>query len=126
MIEQWLPMKKVPAVLRWTGTMLIVILGFVVFRADTLQQGLQIIQTMFTGWGSTNAQTTVLHQVWTPALAVAVLLSVVFSMPIVPVLKNWHNHWLYKGSFAMSVVLLILVMLNLAGGSYNPFIYFRF
>lgn len=126
MLEQWIPCRRLPSCLRWAGTMLIVILGFVVFRADTLTQGLQIIKTMFTGFDSTAAQQTVLHQVWTPALAGAMIFSVIFSMPIVPWFKCKNIGWLYQGSFAMSILLLLLVMLNLAGGSYNPFIYFRF
>lgn len=126
MLEQWIPMKKVPTLLRWLGTILVVLLGFVVFRADTLSQGLQIITTMFTGFGSSPAQMSFLRQVWTPALGAAIVFAMIFSLPVVTVVEGMNIKWIHRGSYVISICLLILVLMNLAGGSYNPFIYFRF
>ncbi|WP_305179170.1 MBOAT family O-acyltransferase [Faecalibaculum rodentium] len=126
MLEQWVPLKRVPVVLRWLATMLIVILGFVIFRADTLHQGIQIIQTMFTGFSAEPSQVNLLHRIWTPVLVFAIFLAAVFSFPVVPAIKKLDIPCIQAGSFGLSIVMLVLIMLNLAGGSYNPFIYFRF
>lgn len=123
MAEQVLPMKKMPRILRHGYTLLVVCLGFVVFRADTLTQGLQIIGEMF-GLSSTTDASLLSAQL-TPLFFVTLICAVVGSLPLSKRINQSSRVWKTAG-FLYSFVLLILCMLNLSAGTYNPFIYFRF
>ena len=50
LFEQVCPVKKLPKVLAHIYALLVVCVGFVMFRADTFGQGMFMIGTMFSGW----------------------------------------------------------------------------
>lgn len=130
MIESLLPRrKKAPAFLGHLYALLVVTVGFVLFRADTLSQGLAIIGAMFTGFsfGEELMSTAVLQL--TPLFLFMTAAGIICAAP-------WKE-WLEKSgrkllplvegfSYPISIALLILCVLSLSGGTYNPFIYFRF
>lgn len=105
-------------------TMLVVICGFVIFRADTIGQAGHILASMFTGFGAKSSELMLIAKLLTPYNVVCLFAAVVLCAPV--------SKWIAKKikypvvSYAASVVLLILCMMNLASSSYNPFIYFRF
>ncbi|MBD5451115.1 MAG: MBOAT family protein [Lachnospiraceae bacterium] len=105
-------------------TMLVVICGFVIFRADTIGQAGHILASMFTGFRANAVEFVFLAKLLTPYNIVCLIAAVVLSMPV--------SKWLAQKikapvvSYAASVILLILCIMNLASSSYNPFIYFRF
>ena len=107
-------------------TLLVVGLGFVVFRASSIPEGLDIISAMFTGWNFTDAGTVALHSILTGEAAVMIVLSVFFAMPI----KNWTQEKLGRyaepASYAVCLVLYLLCIAKLASGGFAPFIYFQF
>ncbi len=123
MAEQVLPVKKMPRVLRHLYALLVVCLGFVMFRADTLTQGVQMIGEMFGYSGATNSA--VLLEQLTPLFLVTVTFAIVGSLPLSQRINQTSRVWKTAG-FLYSLVLLVLCMLNLSAGTYNPFIYFRF
>ncbi|MBR5797797.1 MAG: MBOAT family protein [Clostridia bacterium] len=110
-------------------TMLIAIIGWVLFRAETMGKAWQYICTMFrfSDWG------------WVRAVAqldgytlVIILLGIVCSFPIVPVVREKLRKYSW-GETAVSIIgavsmltLLLLSIFCLTGSDYNPFIYFRF
>ena len=110
-------------------TMLIAIIGWVLFRAETMGKAWQYLCTMFrfSNWG------------WIKAVAqldgytlVILLLGVVCSFPIVPVVREKLRKYSW-GETAVSIIgavsmltLLLLSIFCLTGSDYNPFIYFRF
>lgn len=130
MIESLLPRrKKAPVFLGHLYALLVVTVGFVLFRADTLSQGLAIIGAMFTGFsfGEEMMSTAVLQL--TPLFLFMTAAGIICAAP-------WKE-WLEKSgrkllplvegfSYPISIALLILCVLSLSGGTYNPFIYFRF
>ena len=130
MIESFLPKgKKAPALLGHLYALLVVTVGFVLFRADTLSQGLAMIAAMFTGFsfGEEMMSTAILQL--TPLFLFMTAAGVICAAP-------WKE-WLEKKgrkllpmvesfSYPVSIALLILCILSLSGGTYNPFIYFRF
>lgn len=135
LLEQWVDLKKIPAFLRWIGTMLVVILGFVVFRADTLGAGFQIIGRMFAGgWQNSG----LLGPLMTPVCICAFVSAAIFSLPWSKWMQAWlPNHGqaesgsllqsvMQSGQYAISLLLLCASILMLSAGGYNPFIYFRF
>lgn len=56
LLEEVLPVRKFPRVFRHIYTMLVVCVGFVMFRADTFVQGIKMIGTMFAGWSFGSSQ----------------------------------------------------------------------
>lgn len=130
MLESILPKKwKAPAFLRHLYTLLVVTVGFVFFRADTIGQGWRLVKAMFTGFTFTPVMVTSFLQMLNPLFLTMVVLGCAGAMPV----KEWvekRGGWL-KGmlegfSYPVSLALLILSILSLSGGTYNPFIYFRF
>jgi len=132
LIEEFLPIRKLPGFFRHIYAMLVVCIGFVMFRADTFSQGIQMIETMFTGWNfdSTSIQVAVY---WLNPFYLVILFVGIFGC--MPILRSLHaftertpvvKRIVVPFSYVGSVLLLLLSMLSLSSGTYNPFIYFRF
>lgn len=107
-------------------TLLVVGLGFVMFRAGSIAEGMGIIGAMFTGWRFTAAGTVALHSILTGEAACMMAAGILFAMPI----KNWAEHKLAKyaqpASYAACLVLYVICLAKLASGGFAPFIYFQF
>ena len=132
LLELVLPLKKLPQVFRHVYTLLVVCIGFVIFRADTITQGLQIIGQMFCGWDFGSAKMIFTLEQLTPMFIFMFIIAIAGSTPWV---EKVQRHWsrgssisavLQPASYVFTVILLFLCMLSLASGTYNPFIYFRF
>ena len=109
-------------------TLFVVGIGFVMFRATSLSQGFAIISAMFTGFSFSTESTVLLHKLCTPATVTALILSIVACLPVTPWLQRLP-FWQKYGtpiSFVLSLLLLLLCLLNLAAGSFAPFIYAQF
>lgn len=104
-------------------TLLAVLIGFVIFRADSLGQAFSYIGTMFS-FTATAAGTMEALSVLNPLFIITLILAVVFSMPVSKLIKN--KKMKFYGGLAVSLLLYLLCILEIAAGSYNPFIYFRF
>lgn len=132
LLEEVLPVKKLPKVLQHMYAFLVVCIGFVMFRADTFSQGMIMIGKMFTGWEFETLQMTGALSVLTPVFLITLVCAAIGSMPVLPKLKVWVGTNIVKSqaaelfSYIGTVLLLVLCMLTLSGGTYNPFIYFRF
>ncbi len=131
LIETYAPKIKLPKIIKHIYLLLVVTVGFVIFRADTLSQGIMIIEKMFSGFNMNSSALSLFMGEMTPLFITALIFAVVFSLPV----KNFIisktqgtkaisvvNSLTYIGS----LVLLAVCIINLASGSYNPFIYFRF
>lgn len=131
LLEEIFPIRKLPRILGHIYTILIVCLSFVIFRADTLHQGIGIIVKMFFGWNFSEGQMTFMLEQLTPMFLLMFATAFVGCMPLGAYIRQWGsrigiNHVLRTGSYIGSILLLMLCMCKLASGSYNPFIYFRF
>ncbi len=104
--------------------LLVVTVGFVIFRADTMGQGLLFIREMFTGFHFESAAMSLAVQQLTPLYLFVLVISAVASAPV----KRYFEK--YKGyeplTWFASLAGLVLCILSLSGSTYNPFIYFRF
>lgn len=104
--------------------LLVVIVGWVFFRADTIGQAFNWVATMFVGW---SASPEAMALVWAQLTPLNIFIAVVGSVCALPILDKLRgNALLEKFSWPATIVLLVLCMVSLAGGGYNPFIYFRF
>lgn len=105
-------------------TMLVIICGFVIFRADTIGQAVHIFGAMFTGFHMEVVEMMILAKLLTPWNVACAIVAAVLSTPVSCWLKQTiKNEAVY---YTASLVLLAVCIMELASGSYNPFIYFRF
>ena len=103
-------------------TLLVVVLGFTLFRADTLAQAGAMYAAMFSGIGLHWLGTAAVWAKFTPAFALALCLALLLCTPV----AREHTPKRESVTFIGSLGLLLLCMMYLAAGSFNPFIYFRF
>ena len=118
-----LPVKRFKG--RLTGrvyTLLVVVLGFTLFRADTLAQAGAMFAAMFTGVGLEWAGTAAVCARLTPVFLLTLAFALALSFPVSKRLRPKND----TVTFAGALVLLVLCMFNLSAGTFNPFIYFRF
>lgn len=112
-------------------TMLVVVLGFTLFRADDLAAAGVMFSQMFTGFHFTAPKTLTLISLLDRRtvffLIAAVLLA--FGLPqklvltISKPIPDSACQWVRAGAYA---VLFVLCVLNLSSTSFDPFIYFQF
>ena len=103
-------------------TLLVVVLGFTLFRADTLAQAGAMFAAMFTGIGLEWAGTAAVCARLTPVFLLTLAFALALSFPVSKRFQTKND----TVTFAGALVLLVLCMFNLSAGTFNPFIYFRF
>ena len=107
-------------------TLLVVILGFAMFRADSVTQGFSLIGTMFTGFSFADAGTVALHSLVTFEVVAMMLLGIVLSMPVrEKLVAKMAKYWEPLVSVA-ALVLFVLCIVKLAAGDFAPSIYAGF
>lgn len=116
-LESFVPKQKRPIWLGVPLTFLAVLIGWVVFRADTLPDALAYYRALL-GLGGTARLFTL-----TPRALLALLLATLGATPLPGRMGRWLPHCA-RG--LLSLICAILCLLSLASASYNPFIYFRF
>ena len=104
--------------------LLVVCVGFVFFRADTMKQGCFWIREMFTDFGWKASAMSLTLQQLTPVYLVTLAAALVAAVPVNSMLKKYK--WYEGFTYVLSLAGFALCVLSLAGGTYNPFIYFRF
>lgn len=138
LFETYCPIvKKAPKVIARIYTLLVVCVGFVMFRADTLTEGLFMIKQMFTGFSMDPASMSFAVQQLTPWFVVMLAAGIIGAAPIRKLVDHIRENvqpevlagkWktVQIVLYVASTVLLIWCMIRLSGSTYNPFIYFRF
>lgn len=131
LLEEVLPIRKLPKFLGHIYALLVVCVGFVIFRADTIHEGLGMIGQMFTGLDFSAVKMAAALEYLTPMFLLISVVAIIGCGPLVGWIrrttagKNMVSVF-RPASYAASILLLLLCMLSLASGAYNPFIYFRF
>lgn len=121
-----IPAKKLEKSRVWCHvyTLAVVCLGFVMFRADSLDQGFSMLAAMFTGFPFTEACTVGLHSLLSQEVLVMLVLGVILSMPVGPWLRS--KKLAEPISYGAAALLLVLCIIKLAAGEFTPAIYARF
>jgi D-alanyl-lipoteichoic acid acyltransferase DltB (MBOAT superfamily) len=125
-------LEKTPSAFRHIYTMLIVVLSWVLFRADSLPQAVSHIGAMFGAGGAalSDGQTIYLLKEYWPELIVSVIAVMPVKNAVQSLLKKRETGFgrllLVWGPRLLGLVLLAFSYLKLVIGSFNPFIYFRF
>lgn len=129
MLEEYIPFigkkgGKFKSFFQHVYALLVVCVGFVFFRADTMKQGCFWIREMFTDFGWKASAMSLTLQQLTPVYLVTLAAALVAAVPVNSMLKKYK--WYEGFTYVLSLAGFALCVLSLAGGTYNPFIYFRF
>ncbi len=125
------------APLQHAYTMAVVMVGWVFFRADTLTHAMLFLKAM-AGLGA--GAPTPYATAWflTPVVWLSLLAGIVLSAPVAPRLAQWRDRVVGDGArpaaaWSMAAaasagftILLLASIIQVAAGTYDPFIYFRF
>ena len=114
-------------VLRRSYTLLFVMLGWVIFKSDSLSHTWQYFGAMLGGNGLGFADGRFVQDFRTALLPLAA--AVLFSMPVAPFLKtrmNTQRPVLQILYYAVLFALFVLSVASIESSAHNPFIYFNF
>ena len=108
---------------------LVVLLGFVFFRTDTINQAFLFIKQLF--WYKPVYDIDILTFVLRKETILAYILAFLFSFPVYKNLKSileihFSNSSIWLIKTPVFICLLLICYTYIAIGAYNPFIYFRF
>lgn len=125
--------NPVETVLKHLYTLLVVLIGFVIFRADNMGQTFSMIGAMFSGIRASAQTGLLLAQCLTPLTMFALLFGLVGSTPVLPMVCRKAEQQtgsvyvcLRVLSYVGALILLLVDILHLSAASYVPFIYFQF
>lgn len=116
--------RGIKKLLRHLYVVLAVMVGFVFFRADDMHQGICWVYKMFAGLQFDDSAMRLALSMLTPVHIVVFLAGILASGPLIK--RARQSRVLSKMVWPCSIILLICCMMSLAGGTYNPFIYFQF
>jgi hypothetical protein len=107
-------------------TALVVVLNWVIFRADSLSDAVKYLGTMF----GTNIQNGFVEEFFTSCISSAIPLLVVSLIGITPILKKLfatleqkHAGWIEN---IWLILIFVLSLIHCVSSTYSPFIYFNF
>jgi alginate O-acetyltransferase complex protein AlgI len=131
--------KKLPKFILHIYTLLVVCVGFVIFRADNISQAFFMLQQMFTGFDLSSASVSLAVQQFSPWFIFVAIIAIIGVAPIRPIADKVRNiissdveiiskkrMVIQVSLYVISFVLLFWCIIRLSGEAYNPFIYFRF
>lgn len=124
-------LPKVPAVIRRILTLLLVVLGWILFRSDSVAKAGMYYQALFGGSGFSSSQTVyyLREHSW------EFICCILAALPITRVLekrflgsgaKPWTRTTARVLSMAFAALVFLLSYMQLEYGGFNPFIYFQF
>ncbi|MBM3990570.1 MAG: MBOAT family protein [Planctomycetes bacterium] len=122
--------------LGWPYAFVVVVCGWVLFNASSLEHALEFLKAMF-GLGTGDARAVHAGLYLEPLLVTTLFAAVLGSMPWLPALQRRRERRRANGgdglerglelaSVALPMLLLVLSAARLSAGTFNPFIYFRF
>lgn len=117
---------KLLIIFKWIYTMMFVILGWVLFRAESIAEAFTYIQLMF--GLKCNVWVDGMFRGWFSQNILLLIIGIVLSTPLFRVLsEKWKGSNLVDCVKAIGVIgLFVLSVASLVSSSYNPFIYFNF
>ena len=133
-------LKKTPILLQHIYMLLVVMIGWVFFRSESLEEAGQYMAALvnFSGESYLDAE---LFAVLNNEFYLALIIGVLFSMPVIPAIRERYYQLagskngagtvaLNAGKTAIQIVWMMSLMIyssaELISGAENPFLYFRF
>lgn len=126
--------------LRHSLTLIIIVVGWVIFRSDTIGAAFSYLGIMF---GAAEQAGRLSLSLYTDKkLAFELAMAIIFAAPVLPGLRKLPGPWIGRcrgrlsavsleialaiGRLTVLAVLTYFTAISLAAGVYNPFIYYRF
>ncbi|MCD4743975.1 MAG: MBOAT family protein [Desulfobacteraceae bacterium] len=129
--------NKIPRIIRHFYVLVVVIFGWVLFRADSFTHALFYVKSMLGSFqGSLQ-----MNKIWIPwygnDVTIALIFAVIFSYPFLPAIQkislrmeNTMNSLVFRAfeflKYTFMILILLFCCMPLFGSTYNAFIYFRF
>lgn len=113
---------KIPKIMRHVGTLVLILISWVIFAFDSLDMGLHYLSNMFALNGTPLYTQEALY-----ILSTQFIMLIILSIASTNVFKKISLK--YKNPIVENLVMLMLFMLSVAylvDSTYNPFLYFRF
>ncbi len=108
-------------------TCLAVTIGFVFFRCESLRQGFLWVGRMFGAGGANLVDRSLALTQLTPLYLLTLGVAVIAALPVRSrLVSSEHVGGYAAATDLLSIAGLVLCVLSLSSGAYNPFIYFRF
>lgn len=137
-LEQW--RMKIWSPLQQAQTLVIIMVGWVLFRSETLADAVHFLSLMAGINHLPGGQSAPAQFLDNKANIMALTLALLFSLPVLPLLQRWRdtllthsghlrpwfNGALHLGQLAVLATLFYFATISLAAGSYSPFIYLKF
>ena len=119
--------SKIPNAIKYMVTMLIVILGWVLFRADNIEQAIGFIKIMF-GFNNVGTLTFEYSYFINKKFIFWIIISILGSLPFVSnKLKKYSgNKYFEILSTIVISILFVVSIIFMVNSTYSPFIYFQF
>ena len=119
--------QKIPKIIAWLYSIIVVTTGFVIFRSAKLSDAGHMLSAMYSGFHGNNlaqefGQALTLLK---PSMLPAFVIAIIAMFPLKKVLVSRIPKAQIFG-FALSVPLFFLCVLDLSTATYNQFIYYRF
>lgn len=124
-------LKSLPTSINYLYTFIVIIIGWVFFRADNMQFAIEYLSSMVGLNGNRNLSTLPIS-VYNNKTILFLALGIIGSIPIIPYIKQKVSNINYLKFISSTlynsytIIIFIISILYLANNSYNPFIYFRF
>jgi alginate O-acetyltransferase complex protein AlgI len=100
-------------------TLIIVLIGWLIFRQTNFNDLLMSLKALFGGYGLGDINTLLNSGIFSVRYILAIIFGIILSFNVIKV-KN------EKVSDILLLILFIISIISLVVSSYNPFIYFRF
>jgi len=107
----------------------VVMIGWVFFRSQDLNQAMSMLKLMFCGNSAAVVSSATLRLMESHVVLSALVLAFIGCSPLV---KNCYNKAIKRNSIAitifdlMLVAVLLLALIRISASTHNPFIYFQF
>ncbi len=121
---------RAPRAIRSGYTLLVVMVGWVLFRADSFSQASAYLAALC-GFGAPHRMGIPTHRLLHIDVLLAMVAGVALAGPRVARWGTWLDERLSLGPYRVAGIMALMMLLfaaaiSLASGTYNPFIYFRF
>ena len=119
---------KIPYIVTWFYTMIVVIIGWVMFRASDMTYAYNYIKVMF-GIGNNGIIEPLMIKYMNEYLIIFII-AVFLSTPLVKNINNLIEKYSLKSSYIIQYIFLVIIfwisIIYTVTSTYNPFIYFNF
>ena len=119
-------LNKLPKIIQWIYALLFIIIGWIIFRANSLSDIWFFITKLFNFSGTDFISLLSINNF--SLSIIYMIIGIIFMFPIYPKIKEKFENktWFQWIEIMFCIGLLLVCILYLTSSSYNPFIYFRF